>query len=51
MPASRRQFLTHSVVGLAALSTPAFAALRPAPSKLKLGLVTYNWGKNWDEAH
>lgn len=48
MPASRRQFLTHSVVGLAALSTPAFAALRPAPSKLKLGLVTYNWGKNWD---
>lgn len=48
MPASRRQFLTHSVVGLAALSTPAFAALRPAPSKLKLGLVTYNWGKSWD---
>jgi len=48
MSIARRHFLAQSAAGLAMLSAPAWAASRPAANKLKLGLVTYNWGKDWD---
>ncbi|MCA9044840.1 MAG: sugar phosphate isomerase/epimerase [Planctomycetaceae bacterium] len=42
----RREFVQGTLVGLAGLALPqtAFAAL----PKMKLGLVTYQWGKDWD---
>lgn len=49
MSVSRRHFLAGSAAGFACLSAPAWsAAAKPATKKLKLGLVTYNWGKDWD---
>ncbi|WP_153556084.1 sugar phosphate isomerase/epimerase family protein [Roseimaritima sediminicola] len=51
MTLPRRQFLAHSAAGLAALSAlpcSGAAAADSSASRLKLGLVTYNWGKNWD---
>lgn len=52
MSLARRQFLAHAAAGAAALSASATGFAVPfthnAPSKLKLGLVTYNWGKDWD---
>ncbi len=51
MTTSRRLFLATSAAGIAAtachLAPVSFGAVRTAP-KLKLGLVTYNWGKAWD---
>lgn len=47
MPLSipRRQFLKVSAAcSLAGMAGPAFAA----PPAMKLGLVTYQWGKDWD---
>ncbi|QEG43467.1 sugar phosphate isomerase/epimerase family protein [Roseimaritima ulvae] len=47
----RRQFLAHSAAALAALSSLRASSARAAAAtgtRLKLGLVTYNWGKNWD---
>lgn len=47
IPPSRRSFLKSS--GLAALGLSSFApALKAAPGKAKAGLVTYQWGKDWD---
>ncbi len=48
MNTSRRRFFAQSAVGLAALSSPVLAVPKTSASKLKLGLVTYNWGKDWD---
>ncbi|MEZ6060095.1 MAG: TIM barrel protein [Planctomycetaceae bacterium] len=51
MTTSRRLFLASSAAGIAAtacnIAPVAFGAVRTA-TKLKLGLVTYNWGKDWD---
>lgn len=48
MSLQRRQFLAHSAAGLAALSAPRLRAAEASATSLKLGLVTYNWGKDWD---
>ncbi|MFG0263403.1 MAG: sugar phosphate isomerase/epimerase family protein [Novipirellula sp. JB048] len=48
MSLDRRQFLAHSAAGLAALSASQLGAAEAANNELKLGLVTYNWGKDWD---
>jgi sugar phosphate isomerase/epimerase len=47
---SRRSFLQKSVAaGLTMAALPAFSAFSPKPfSKLKFGLVTYEWAKDWD---
>lgn len=51
---SRRQFLVGTLaaagacsLGLAADKTPA---IKKAPPKIRLGLATYTWGKDWDIA-
>ncbi len=52
MQTSRRQFLGLTALGLSAAAAPAqLRAANPppaGPSKLKLGLVTYNMAKDWD---
>lgn len=48
MSLDRRQFFAHTAVGLAALSAPRLEAAELSKHALQLGLVTYNWGKNWD---
>ncbi len=48
MSLDRRQFLAHSAVGLAALSASRLGAAEASKNSLQLGLVTYNWGKDWD---
>ncbi|NOX99449.1 MAG: twin-arginine translocation signal domain-containing protein, partial [Verrucomicrobia bacterium] len=47
-PSSRRSFL--KTTALAALGLPALSPLLKAAgeSKTKVGLVTYQWGKDWD---
>lgn len=51
---TRRSFLASSVASLAgAMTVPrwlaaADAASQPAATGMQLGLVTYNWGKDWD---
>ncbi|MDG1894372.1 MAG: sugar phosphate isomerase/epimerase [Fuerstiella sp.] len=50
MTIRRRDFLA-ATAALAAVSQPALSAGFATPAtarKLKLGLVTYNWGKAWD---
>lgn len=47
MKTDRRQFLS-SIAATAFAPTLASAAGPLIESRLKLGLVTYNWGKNWD---
>lgn len=49
---SRREVLAAAAALLATGSRPATAFSRAAAESaaLKLGLVTYNWGKNWDLA-
>lgn len=48
MSLERRQFLAHSAAGLAALSASRLGAAEASKTPLQLGLVTYNWGKDWD---
>lgn len=48
MSLPRREFLARTAAGLTALSAPAMARGTIAATELKLGLVTYNWGKDWD---
>jgi sugar phosphate isomerase/epimerase len=54
MHINRRRFLQHSTAAAAALSVGPFASATSAPaaekpgSKMKLGLVTYLWGRDWD---
>ena len=57
-PISRRQLLTGSLAGLTGVvaapclkSLPAIGPDTPPdarPGKLSFGLVTYQWGKDWD---
>ena len=58
MKSNRRDFLRTTGLGLGALglaTTAAFSAAKPnlsfaAPSKIRLGTVTYNLAKDWDLA-
>ncbi len=46
---TRRQYLKQTAAICAAASLAPFGALAaPVPEKMKLGLVTYLWGKDWD---
>lgn len=47
---SRRGFLAGTAAMAGAALLPRIAAAAPAaePTPLQLGLVTYNWGKDWD---
>jgi sugar phosphate isomerase/epimerase len=47
---SRREFFQKSVAAGAALALfdPLLAMAKAEKSKMKLGLVTYQWGKDWD---
>jgi sugar phosphate isomerase/epimerase len=51
---SRREFLTQTSAALATgllydgLSAASGAEPRKTPGRMQLGLVTYNWGKDWD---
>ena len=47
---SRRHFLlqTAATAGFAAVAVPCMAVKPVTKTQLKLGLVTYNWGKDWD---
>lgn len=46
MKINRRQFT--AAIAAASLSPLPLVAAEPARQKIKLGLVTYNWGKSWD---
>lgn len=51
MSLHRRNFLKTAAIATAwplLSSRPGVYAAAPAESKLRLGLVTYNWGKDWD---
>lgn len=48
MKFTRRNLLKATAVSCATPSMNLWAAEEPKPRKLKLGLVTYNWGKSWD---
>ena len=47
---SRRNFIQRGVVGGVALATfnPFTSWAKPAKAPIRLGLVTYQWGKDWD---
>ena len=46
---SRRESLAAGAALLLASPEAAISAISAAPAKkLRLGLVTYNWGKTWD---
>lgn len=47
MVCSRRQFIS-TTAAIAASSLSSVNGAHAAPPKLRLGLVTYNWGKSWD---
>lgn len=50
MEQNRRQFLRTSAIATIGLgmSNPLFASSTANPSEMKFGLVTYQWGKDWD---
>lgn len=54
MAMQRRRFLTTAAAGAAGmfgstkLASQLFAEEARSTGKMRLGLVTYNWGKNWD---
>ncbi len=53
MTISRRDFIKTSTLATGALALPQLgwaddATSKAASEKMRLGLVTYNWGKNWD---
>lgn len=48
MSLDRRTFLTGSAAGLLALHAPAAATATSKAVELRLGLVTYKWGRAWD---
>ncbi|MCC9608176.1 sugar phosphate isomerase/epimerase [Blastopirellula sp. JC732] len=50
MTISRRRFLHASAAALAPLVLSRAVLAAPAATEMKLGLVTYNWGKDWDLA-
>lgn len=41
---NRREFLRLAALAGAAIALPSFKS----PAKMQLGLVTYQWGRNWD---
>jgi sugar phosphate isomerase/epimerase len=46
---TRREFLKSTAAALAATSaSPALSGAAEPAKAIRLGLVTYNWGKNWD---
>lgn len=45
---SRRDFLRLMALGAATLALPALEGAAKAPAKMQLGLVTYQWGRDWD---
>jgi sugar phosphate isomerase/epimerase len=50
---SRRKFIQRSTatgLSLAALQLPFMSFAAPSPAEMKLGLVTYQWAKDWDLA-
>jgi sugar phosphate isomerase/epimerase len=48
--ASRREFLAIGIGAAAGAAVSSLAAAAPAPvkAKMRIGLATYNWGKDWD---
>lgn len=45
---NRRDFLKLMALGTASIALPSFESIARPASKIKLGLVTYQWGRNWD---
>lgn len=45
---NRRSFIKTTALGTAALVSPFSGLLAAKPSGMKMGLVTYLWGKDWD---
>lgn len=45
---NRRTFIQQVATGTGALLLPPFLKELPVGSKMKLGLVTYLWGQDWD---
>ncbi len=45
---SRRDFVKKMGMGALALTLPSQLALAAPGSKMQIGLVTYQWGKDWD---
>ncbi|MEZ4829258.1 MAG: TIM barrel protein [Bacteroidia bacterium] len=46
---TRRHFLRSSALASLALATPSFSFASPRPgSSMRMGLVTYLWGQDWD---
>ena len=44
---NRREFLKLVALGTASIALPAFGRT-PSKARMQLGLVTYQWGRNWD---
>lgn len=45
---TRRDFLKWMAAGTASVALPAFATATPRAKGMRLGLCTYQWGRNWD---
>jgi hypothetical protein len=45
---NRRDFLKMLAVGTAAATLPGFAPVAKKKHDMRIGLVTYQWGRNWD---
>jgi sugar phosphate isomerase/epimerase len=45
---NRRDFLRLMALGAASLALPAVESLAKPSAKMRLGLVTYQWGRDWD---
>ena len=45
---NRRDFLKMLAVGTAAATLPGFAPVTKKKPGMRIGLVTYQWGRNWD---
>ena len=45
---NRRDFLKWMAVGTASMALPAMAHARSRGADMRLGLCTYQWGRNWD---
>ena len=48
MIVARREFLACAAAAVSGLQPLASLASQKSAKPLKLGLVTYNWGKGWD---
>lgn len=45
---NRRDFLKMLAAGTAAATLPGFAPIAKKKPDMRIGLVTYQWGRNWD---